>query len=1225
MRIVIDIQALQSESKYRGIGSYCYSLISSLVRLNEINKNKIEYILVGNSLESSSKHEIIQMFEGLVERGSILFWDSPGDIKLIEKENYLNNAIAAKVRNYFISALKPDIVFVPSLFEGYIDNVVQDTEPVGTNVPTVCTLFDLIPYLNQSEYLTTPEVREFYFEKVEQLKKANILVGISKSSMNEGKAINVPGYKLDYAYLGLNPSLLKVDESQLKKEDLAKFGIEQPFLLYVGGCDPRKNVKSALIAFGKLNEKHQNNLQFVVAGKVTSGDQENLEKIMSENSLNPEALVFTGHINETELVTFYKYCQLFIFPSWHEGFGLPVLEALWFGAPVLCSNTTSLPEIQVNRKAQFNPHNTSKLSSLMRKALEDNTFLNSLKTKRKQLLDFTYDECAKKMVQIFKKLHRNKVKTYFIQQKKRSLLRFIKVKFNEGLLSRQEVDEFSKCFINSENQLFIKKIFNKEFKLNIEGPFDSTYSLARLNRETAISLQNLGYDVALHSTEGPGDFEPSKDFLNNNKDIEQLFLESKNENRVPDVISRNLYPPRSNDFSNSSIAYFHHYAWEESLFPYEWAEDFNNNLDGISCLSDHVKKVLIDSGVKLPMTVSGCGIDHWLNVKASSKYKKNRNIRRYLHVSSCFQRKGPEVLVKAFFERFTNKDKVELIIKTFPNPHNEIEKIIAKYCNLHPNGPRFTIINEDLIEEDLKSLYQSCDVFVSTTFAEGFGIPFAEALLCDLPVIATGWSGQLDFLNHKNSWLVDFNFEYAQTHFNQFHSVWAVPKINSLKKALSDSYNLTSQQLKRKSNINLDQIKNKFSWNNVAENFVKGISDNFMKSLNKPKIAWISSYKSHCGIATYTDELISCFDNVDLEVFCEKNFSGTETKSYSTFSYRRNWTKGWSDNAIITGDSTSGADHLNGFHEMYNEIVKEGFACVVLQFQHTWYNFSELKTFAKKLKEKNIPFIIEMHNSISPDLDLPKKFHNLKYAEFLKFASRIVVHSVSDLNNLKSLGLQDNVVLIPHGFYSKINQQSKTIIQDSFLISSFGYLLPQKNIPLLIDALIDVLSKNEKIIYKGFHSLFEHNVSINLKNSIETQLSKIPDDIRNRITINYDYQDLDILSDVLQNSDLLVYPYKPTNESSSGAIKFGMRTGVPILASDITIFEEFQDSIFKSKMSSKKELTNAIEKTVNIINENSDEFKNIHSKRIEFCKQTSFEVVSKRYQNMIESLSINYH
>jgi glycosyltransferase involved in cell wall biosynthesis len=202
------------------------------------------------------------------------------------------------------------------------------------------------------------------------------------------------------------------------------------------------------------------------------------------------------------------------------------------------------------------------------------------------------------------------------------------------------------------------------FRLRVEGPFDSSYSLAIVNREFALALHGLGFDVTLHSTEGPGDFSPSKRFLENNDLARKLYEKSLYPaTPLSNVTTRNMYPPRVNDYSGgwSSI---HNYAWEESNFPAEWVFAFNEHVDFIACASTHTRRVLNNCGVSVPTVSLGYGIDHWDRHPLEPYELDSQKRFRFLHVSSGFPRKGTNLLIEAFLREFTADDDVSLTWET---------------------------------------------------------------------------------------------------------------------------------------------------------------------------------------------------------------------------------------------------------------------------------------------------------------------------------------------------------------------------------------------------------------------------------------------------------------------------------------------------------------------------------------------------------------------------------
>lgn len=173
------------------------------------------------------------------------------------------------------------------------------------------------------------------------------------------------------------------------------------------------------------------------------------------------------------------------------------------------------------------------------------------------------------------------------------------------------------------------------------------------------------------------------------------------------------------------------------------------------CTSEHVRKLLIDNGLNVPAFVVGNGCDHWLNTSAETTKNVDDGTFRFLHVSSCFPRKGVQAMLQAWGRAFTRRDNVILIIKTFNNPHNEIDAWLAHAQAQFAEYPKVEVIKEDMSASQLKGLYESCDVLVARVAPKALAyLSLKQCLVGYRPSSPTG-AGNLILLIHKiHGWLI---------------------------------------------------------------------------------------------------------------------------------------------------------------------------------------------------------------------------------------------------------------------------------------------------------------------------------------------------------------------------------------------------------------------------------------------------------------------------------------
>ena len=163
MRIVLDLQGAQTESRYRGIGRYTLSLAKAIIR----NRGEHEIFIVLNGLLQESIRSIRLEFADLLPNENIHVWYAIGPVHDSDINNQWRREAAELIREAFIQSLSPDVIHIPSFFEGYIDNAVTSIGLFDNCTPISVTMLDLIPLLNPEEYLTpNPLYQKHYLRKI---------------------------------------------------------------------------------------------------------------------------------------------------------------------------------------------------------------------------------------------------------------------------------------------------------------------------------------------------------------------------------------------------------------------------------------------------------------------------------------------------------------------------------------------------------------------------------------------------------------------------------------------------------------------------------------------------------------------------------------------------------------------------------------------------------------------------------------------------------------------------------------------------------------------------------------------------------------------------------------------------------------------------------------------------------------------------------------------------
>ena len=371
MKIGIDSRSVNLHSG-TGIGTYTKNLISEMININK--DNKFTLIWTGKIDNDFTKNN------------TELIYCSGRHSTFFEKE-YIPNIIKSK---------NLDLYHIPQNGIGF---------PFNCDINTVVTIHDLIPY-TMPETVGSGYLKRFLKDMPNIIENSKGIITVSEYSKKDILKFfsGYPEDKIFVTPLSTNSEFIPMNKDECRRKIQNNFNFNEPYILYIGGFSKRKNVHGLINAFSRVKNSLSKKYKLVLVGSLRD-EGINLKKYVESLNLEND-VVFTGFSEDKDLPVFYNGADLFVYPSYYEGFGLPPLEAMSCKTPVITSNTTSIPEVTKNSAFLINPSLEEDLSNAIFNVLENDSLKNNLIEKGyKRSLEFSWKQTAKNTLNAYKNIN----------------------------------------------------------------------------------------------------------------------------------------------------------------------------------------------------------------------------------------------------------------------------------------------------------------------------------------------------------------------------------------------------------------------------------------------------------------------------------------------------------------------------------------------------------------------------------------------------------------------------------------------------------------------------------------------------------------------------------------------------------------------------------------------------------------------------------------------------
>lgn len=398
MNIAIDLGGLLAPPiRNRGIGNYVFDQLKELFQQDVHNNyyllNLFEDIDLKQLLEYGDNVKSFYFYTG--ENNELYYNKSYKDV--------MNNIYFNFIRENNIDLFWLTYTFNP-LFE-YDSKVFKETK-------VIVTVYDIIPYIFQKEYLMDKNVRKWFIKCIEFIEQSDYLFAISESVKRDLiEYLQIEECVISNISTGVSDKFKKIPILENDKMKLyTQYGIKDEYIMCTGGEDFRKNIDGLIIAYSKLPKELINKFQLVIVCKMSPHIMEAHQTLAISKNVG-HRVIFTNFVTEEELILLYNGAKIMAFPSKYEGFGLPVIEAMKCGTPVLTSQNSSLGEIAEGAAFLVDPFDITVIESKLEEALNSDDLAKYVDLGFARASQYTWKRTAELTKQVFCKIESEEKQT----------------------------------------------------------------------------------------------------------------------------------------------------------------------------------------------------------------------------------------------------------------------------------------------------------------------------------------------------------------------------------------------------------------------------------------------------------------------------------------------------------------------------------------------------------------------------------------------------------------------------------------------------------------------------------------------------------------------------------------------------------------------------------------------------------------------------------------------